>query len=168
MKTERIRSKENKEAQVSTTEVKILALDIASTTGWAISDTEYGTWNLKTRKDESSGMKLIRFRSKLEEVKKLVDFNLVVYERAAGMFKASIIHEAKLIGIVEEWCEINKIAYRSYSATEIKKFATGKGNAGKPLMISAAKEKYGYAGNDDNEADAIHMLKLAQSELINF
>lgn len=160
MKAQRIKSK----GGINLTDVKVLSLDIASVTGWAVSRTEYGTWNFKTRKDESMGMKLIRFRSKLDEMKSILNFNLVVYERPAGMFKASIIHEAKLIGILEEWCEANKIAYRSYSATEIKKFATGKGNAGKPLMIKAAREKLGYAGSDDNEADSLWMLELAKDE----
>ena len=43
-------------------------------------------------------------------------------------------------------------------------YATGKGSAGKPAMIKAAKDKLGYPGNDDNEADALWMLELAQSE----
>ncbi len=153
------------ESKANLTNLKILSLDIASTTGWAMSETEYGTWNLKTRKDESMGMKLIRFRGKLDEMYEIMKFDLVLYERPAGRFKNSIIHEAKLIAIAEEWCERNKVEYRSYSATEIKKFATDKGNAGKPLMIKAAKEKLGYTGNDDNEADALWMLKLAQRDL---
>ena len=48
--------------------MKVLALDIASTTGWCLDKGIYGTWNFKTRKDESMGMKLIRFRAKLQEI----------------------------------------------------------------------------------------------------
>lgn len=162
MKAQRIKIKSG---EVPKTNVVVLSLDIASTTGWAISETEYGTWDFKTRKDESMGMKLLRFRAKLDEVFEITKFNLVVYERAAGRFKNSIIHEAKLIGVVEEFCELHKVAYRSYSAKEIKLFATGKGSAGKPVMIKAAKEKYGYEGDSDDEADALHMLKLAQRDL---
>lgn len=165
MRTKRIRTKKNEKKIAKLPNVKVLALDIASITGWAVSETEYGTWDFKTRKDESMGMKLIRFRSKLNEVKDLLNFNLIVYERPAGRFKNSIIHESKLIAIAEEWCENNNIAYRSYSATEIKKFATGKGTAGKPVMIKAAKTKLGYEGNDDNEADALWLLKLAENDL---
>ena len=44
-------------------------------------------------------------------------------------------------------------------------FATGKGNARKPLMIANAKSLYGYDGEDDNIADALHLLKLAEGEL---
>lgn len=145
--------------------MKVLSLDIASTTGWAISPTLYGTWDLKTRKDESMGMKLIRFRSKLKEICKLEDIKIVIYERPAGQHKNSIIHEAKLIAVVEEFCEDNQIDYRAYSAKEIKSFATGNGNANKKDMILAAQQKYGYPGNNDNEADAILMLELYKDEI---
>lgn len=145
--------------------VKILAIDPASMLGWAISKTEYGTWDLRTRKDESMGMKLIRLRSKLNDIYGAIKFDCIAYERPAGRHANSIIHEAKLIGIIESWCEENKVEYRAYSATEIKKFATGNGKAGKPEMIKAAQTKLSYTGNDDNEADALWILMLCQKEL---
>ena len=145
--------------------MKVLSLDIASTTGWAIDTKVYGTWDFKTKKDESMGMKLIRFRSKLKEVHELEPLDIVIYERPAGQHANSIIHQAKLIAILEEFCEENNIEYRAFSASEIKKFATGKGNANKQEMIDAAKTKYGYTGSDDNEADAILMRELFRQEL---
>lgn len=146
--------------------MNVLALDIASTTGWAKDfSTFYGTWDFKTRKDESIGMKLIRFRSKLEEVHKFMELDLIVYERPAGRHTNSIIHQSKLIAVLEEFCETKGIDYKAYSATEIKKHATGKGNSAKPAMIKAAAEKFGYKGNDDNVADALHLLDLCLTEL---
>jgi len=144
--------------------MKVLALDIASTTGWCLDKGLYGTWNFKTRKDESMGMKLIRFRAKLKEFNELEDLQVIVYERPAGRHANSIIHQAKLIAVLEEFCEQNSIDYRSYSATEIKKFATGKGNANKEAMINSAIDKWNYDGDDDNEADAIHMRELFRDE----
>jgi Holliday junction resolvasome RuvABC endonuclease subunit len=145
--------------------MNVLSLDIASTTGWAMDTQVYGTWDFKTKKDESMGMKLIRFRSKLEEVHKLEPLDIIIYERPAGQHANSIIHQAKLIAILETFCEAKGIEYRAYSASEIKKFATGKGNANKQAMIDAAKTKYGYTGSDDNEADAIHMRELFREEM---
>ena len=145
--------------------MKILALDIASLTGWCLNNNLYGTWDLKTRKDESMGMKLIRFKSKLKEIHAAESLNLIVYERPAGKHANSIIHQAKLIANLEEFCENLGIAYNASSASEIKKFATGKGNASKDEMIQAAKDKYGYNGNDDNEADAIHLWNLTKDKL---
>jgi Holliday junction resolvasome RuvABC endonuclease subunit len=70
-----------------------------------------------------------------------------------------------MVAIIESFCEENSIEYRAYSATEIKKFATGKGNANKESMIESARSKYQYSGNDDNEADAIHLYHLALRDL---
>ena len=95
----------------------------------------------------------------------LKNLDIVVYERPAGRHTYAIIHQAKLIGVLEQFCEENDVEYKSYSASEIKKFATGKGNANKQQMIDAAKHKYHYLGNDDNEADAMHMRYLAKEEL---
>jgi len=146
------------------TDIKILAIDPASILGWAVSRTMYGIWDLKTRKDESMGMKLIRLNSKLNEIHSQYPLDLVVYERPGGFHTVAIIHQSKLIGKIEEWCEANKVEYRGYSSKEIKKYATTKGNAGKPAMILAARLKLGYPGKDDNEADALWLLELAKSE----
>ena len=146
-------------------EIRILAIDQASNCGWAMDKDIYGTWDFNTRKDESLGMKWLRFRAKLKEVTEIQGTNVIAYERPAGQHANSIIHSAKMIAIIETFCEENKIDYRCFSASEVKKFATGKGNAGKPLMISSAKEKLGYEGNDDNEADALWILELTKHSL---
>lgn len=144
---------------------KILAIDPASRLGWAISDVSFGEWDLVTRKDESMGMKLIRLESKLKELHDISQFTLLVYERPAGQHKNPIIHQSKLIGKIEEFCERNGVEYRGYSATEIKKFATDKGNANKEKMIEAARVKYDLLEDPtDNEADALHLLHLAKAE----
>ena len=142
----------------------ILALDVATNCGWAISNEIYGVWNFTVKRDESSGMRLIRFRSKLIELIELHGITLVAFERTSGMHKSAIIVQAELHGVLKVLLEDLKINYRAYSASEIKKFATGKGNAGKPLMIKAAQEKYAYKGTDDNEADALHILNLLKSD----
>lgn len=144
--------------------IRILAIDTATHCGFAVSDEIYGVWDLTPRRDEGGGMRLLRFKSKFTEVLDLEKINLVVFERPGGMHKSSIIVQSELQGLMKLICEDRKIPYRGYSSKEIKKFATGNGNAGKPLMIKAAREKYKYTGNNDNEADALHLLHLAQSE----
>lgn len=108
-------------------------------------------------------MRLIRFRAKLREVISQEGITLVVFERPAGMHKNPIITQSELMGVIKLVCEDAKLDYRGFSATEIKKFATGKGNCNKEAMIAAAKEKYGMEGDDDNMADALHLLNLATS-----
>jgi Holliday junction resolvasome RuvABC endonuclease subunit len=66
-----------------------------------------------------------------------------------------------MVAIIETFCIEHGINYTAFSASEIKKFATGKGNANKDAMVKAAHDKYGYTGKDDNIADALHILHLA-------
>lgn len=46
------------------------------------------------------------------------------------------------------------LSYKTISPAELKKFATGKGNADKDAMIAAAKMKWDITDITDNEADA--------------
>jgi hypothetical protein len=48
--------------------MQILALDIAIHCGWAVTDTIFGVWDLTPKRDESSGMRLIRLEAKLGEI----------------------------------------------------------------------------------------------------
>ena len=143
----------------------ILALDIATKTGWK-TRTASGVWDLKVNRGESESMRVIRFRAKVKELIELENIDLVAYERAAGMYKSSIIVESEMIGVLKLLCNELNVALACYSATEIKKFATGKGNAKKEAMIEAAKE-LGYNPKDDNEADAIHIYRLCEKDINN-
>jgi Holliday junction resolvasome RuvABC endonuclease subunit len=108
-------------------------------------------------------MRLIRFKSKLKELIELEQVNLIVFERSQGFHQNAVIVQSELHGILKLYCEESGIEYRAFSPGEIKKHATGKGNAKKEAMVKAAQEKYGYLGKDDNEADAIHLFHLAKS-----
>ena len=144
--------------------MKLLALDIATKTGWKTA-TASGTWDLTPNKGESSGMRLIRFRAKLIEIIKAENIRIIAYERPAGFHKQALIIAGELIGVLKTVAEEHHIHLACYSATEIKKFATGKGNATKEEMIKAAQKK-GYNPQDDNEADAIHLYDLAINKLM--
>ena len=142
----------------------LLAIDPATKTGWATVE-DYGVWNLSKRKNESDGIKWLRFRSALDEVCTLAGIDVVAYERPSGRHTGAVIHHAKLVAIIEAYCADNGIDYAGYSASAIKKHATGKGNCGKPAMIAAAQEKLSYTGEDDNEADALWLYELAWVDL---
>lgn len=144
---------------------RLLALDPATHFGWAVDRSVYGVWDLTTRKDQSIGFKLLRFRAMLDEACKLHRVSVIAYEKPGGRHYRALILHSKLTGEIEKYCEENNIEYKGYSASDIKKFATGKGNSGKPAMIQAAQEKLGYVGEDDNEADALWILELLKFEL---
>src|SRR5690606_20066362 len=121
-----------------------------------------GTWNLTPRRDESKGMRLIRLQAKLNELREY-GVGLLVFEavRAAGGHLNAAIVQAEIQGVVKAWAETAGIEYRGYSSSEIKRFATGKGNAKKQDMIHAAIHKFGREVADDNEADALALWHLA-------
>jgi len=145
--------------------MKILSIDPATKCGWATnSPRACGVWDLSVKSDESDGMRLIRFESKLSEFCLTNAPKLITFERPGGKFTKPIMTQSEIIGTLKAFCIKHKIEYRAYSSTEIKKHATGKGNANKQAMIDAAKDKLSYAGNNDNEADALWLLNLTEND----
>ncbi len=147
--------------------MRILALDMATSCGWAHSSGISGTWNLSVRKDESSGMRLIRFKAKLNEIRDSIGIDLVPYEAVRGgapTRHAALVVLHELQGVLKLWCEENKVQFCGYSQTEIKKHATGKGGSNKEKMVAAAKAKWPNIDIvDDNQADALWILDFAQT-----
>lgn len=143
--------------------MKVLSLDIGTNTGWKTT-TSSGVWNLKPNRGESEGMRVVRFKSKVRELINLEGITLVSYERPAGMHKSSIMVASEMVGVLKDLCIELGVELACYSASEIKKFATGRGNAKKEEMIEEAK-KLGYNPSDDNEADAIHLYMLTISDI---
>jgi Holliday junction resolvasome RuvABC endonuclease subunit len=147
--------------------VRILALDPATKCGWAYwtgAQFYSGTWDLTPRRDESKGMRLYRFEAKLAELMRS-GVDIVVYEAARAMHGhiGAIVVQSEIQGVLKLWCEKEQLEYRGYSSTEIKKHATGKGNANKDAVMLAVAQKYGVSG-DSNEADAVALLHLALEE----
>lgn len=143
----------------------ILALDIAAKTGWACPYAS-GVWDIKRKQDESSGMKLIRFRAKLKEIFSEMEPDIIVFERLQGKHVRSLCVQAEMHGIMKAFCNDHGIEYKAYSAGEIKKHATGKGNANKEDMTQAARLKWPNIDIiDDNQADALWLLDLAEKDL---
>lgn len=138
----------------------ILALDLGTKTGWAIKDSsgiKSGSKNFKTKRQEGAGMRYLKFRRWLDSIKcGITEIHFEEVRRHAGTQAAHVY--GGLMGTLTLWCEENKIPYSSVPVGTIKKAATGKGNASKEQMIEAAKN-LGFNPEDDNEADAIHMLR---------
>lgn len=143
--------------------MNILSLDIATNTGWKTRTTS-GVWNLKPNRGESEGMRVVRFKAKVKEIITTEEISLVAYERPAGFHKGSIMVASEMVGVLKDLCIELGVDLACYSATEIKKWATGKGNAKKDAMIKAAVD-LGFSPKDDNEADAIHLYNMVYNEI---
>ena len=142
--------------------MRVLALDPATKTGWSIMDSDHGllasgVWNLSPRRHESQGMRGVKLRSSLSECVKAFEPDLIAYEEVARHRATHAAHVyGGLVMTIQVWAEDNGIEYTAFPVKEIKKWATGNGNANKERMCQEAAERWpGYRDEwDDNEADA--------------
>ena len=145
----------------------ILALDLGTTTGWALTGRDGlisgGSESFKPQRFEGGGMRYLRFKRWLTDIKQCADgLAWVVFEevrRHAGVDAAHAY--GGFMGQLTAWCEHHQIPYQGIPVGTIKKHATGKGNASKDEMVAAVRAR-GHCPSDDNEADAIALLYLAR------
>ena len=164
--------------------MKILALDLGTTTGWATNHPESsGTENFQHKREESPGMRFLRFKVWLEEVLSMVEPDLVVFEQAHHRGGAATAVAAGLVAHTLTLCAERSLEHSSFHSATIKKHAVGKGSGYTPTreaiadlqsrkrltktkasMMIAYQLKWGIAPADDNECDARWLLDLAKKE----
>jgi len=145
----------------------ILAIDLGTKCGWAITPQRSGTWDLTPSTFDSKGMRFVKFQKHLEIALQGIDF--VVYEEVRmhnGVHAAHVY--GGLMAILQAECEKKGIHYAGVGVGTLKKFATGKGNAKKDKMILAANRMFPAINiKDDNHADALCILKYAYDKYID-
>lgn len=145
--------------------MSILALDLGTKMGWAVLDGKSitsGTENFLPGRFEGGGMRYIRFKKWLTELKNnLGNIEEVYFEEVRRHMGVDAAHcYGGFMAHLTAWCEHHTIPYKGVPVATIKKYATGKGNANKDAIIKAMKER-GYDPQDDNEADALALLGWA-------
>ena len=144
----------------------ILALDLGTTTGWALRNVRgrilSGTAEFKPHRFEGGGMRYLRFERWLDETIRLAgDVEAVYFEEVRRHVGVDAAHAyGGFLAGVTAWCEEHAIAYQGVPVGTIKRFIAGKGNADKAAVIAAVRER-GFTPADDNEADAIAILLWA-------
>ncbi|WP_375679549.1 MULTISPECIES: crossover junction endodeoxyribonuclease RuvC [unclassified Bartonella] len=143
----------------------ILCLDLGTKTGWALRDADgfitSDTEHFQSRRFEGGGMRYLRFKKWLSELKRSVDeIDAVYFEEVRRHVGTDASHVyGGFLATLTAWCEHHQIPYEGIPVGTIKKAMTGKGNASKAEMIKAMRAK-GHAPCDDNEADALAILYL--------
>ena len=144
----------------------IAALDFGITTGWATSTGLSGTWDLSIRKDESSGMRLIRFEDKLRTLVRsgasVVVFEAISARQGKNTNQNAITLHVKLQAILERLAVEMGFEHKSYNNQSIKKRAGARNKA--EIMAAAEKVFPKQHITDDNQADALWCLQLALEE----
>ena len=131
--------------------MKILSLDLGTKMGFAICGDDNailsGVMDYKLGRFEGGGMRFLRFKKWLTEIKQDFDFDLVTFEEVRRHKGTDAAHVyGGFMAVLTVWCEHHEIPY-----------------SGTPAMIAAVRT-WGYEPIDDNEADAIALLSLTMVE----
>lgn len=134
--------------------MNILALDLATKTGWCCGKPS-GVQTFDVKRGESPGMRFLRLTAWLEEMQKLSGpFDVISYEMAHHRGGAATQCCVGMTTHVLSFAAKHNIEVMPVHTATLKKWATGHGKASKEAMIEFARSK-GYDPIDDNEADAI-------------
>jgi hypothetical protein len=144
----------------------VLALDLATNTGWALRSANHqivsGTISFRPSRYDGGGIRYLRFRNWLDSVAAdAAGLGVVHYEEVRRHLSTDAAHvHGGLLATLTSWCEQHGIPYQGVPVGTIKRHITGKGNADKQAVIAAVRER-GFSPADDNEADAIAILLWA-------
>ena len=144
----------------------ILALDLGTTTGWALRGSDgtitSGSTSFRPQRFEGGGMRFLRFKRWLAELKDMAGgIHALYFEEVRRHVSTDAAHAyGGFLATLTAWCEHHQIPYQGVPVGTIKKHATGKGNASKDDVLSAMRA-LGHAPADDNEADALALLRWA-------
>lgn len=139
----------------------ILALDLGSSTGWALKSPDmpicFGHQRFVPGRFEGGGMRFLKFKNWLTEMKG-PGLGAIYFEEVRRHLGVDAAHcYGGFLAVLTSWCEHHQIPYMGVPVGTIKRHATGKGNADKHAMLLAARAKHSRVETDD-EADAIALL----------
>jgi Holliday junction resolvasome RuvABC endonuclease subunit len=150
----------------------ILALDVGTSTGWALLGAtgriESGTQRFDLKRGESPGMRFIAFTRWLAEVARVPDdaapspIELIAFEQPHHRGGAAT---ELLIGFttrIVEFCARHGIQHAAVHSATLKRWATGDARADKQLMRAACAARWGHMPQTDDEADAVALVYYAR------
>lgn len=138
---------------------RVVGLDL-SMTATGIAETDGKTWTAKTR--GAGDFRLTEIVAAVAVAARGVDLvvieDLPTHAHSAGI--TGMVHGAARVALLKE-----EIPYVTVTPATLKKYATGRGNAGKPEMAVALFKRFGLELGDDNQVDA-WWLRAAGHELL--
>lgn len=157
--------------------MKILALDIATRTGWATNysgEIGVGFWELATKQEITAmgknrltrrrDCRIMRLRDRVSPYCGEIDC-IVIEDVEFSSSRMQCQLWSSLRAAVWLACEECNIHYEAVNVKTLKKWATGNGNADKNMMIAAARRQRPYLTFDEDSADAFHLLTWAEKHI---
>ena len=162
----------------------VIGLDPATSCGWAVGFydptaqrailEDSGVWDLSRKnRIESAGIQFMRLHRKLADL--VNDYGwefesdvIIAYEEVRRHAGVAAAHMYGGLEAIIQWFHHNhpnNVQFMSVPVKTAKLHATGKGNATKAKMITAARDKFHMnASLREDEADAIHIFDYAASK----
>lgn len=149
--------------------MNVLALDLATTTGWALrayGRLSHGVFKLPNGHRE----RVVALEDELATLLHQVAHGRgdVVFETSCDRFHNATLVAGQLQGVLHAQLEAFGVPVDrvfGYTPKAAKKFATGNGNATKGDVIASVRERWAEDVEDDNAADALALLHLHESEV---
>lgn len=139
----------------------VIGLDLSLTaTGWAVSGEGGGVWKPKMKGVDRLREVEVWVRELCDEVAP----DLVLIEGYSFNSRVGGERLGEFGGVVRLTLAVLGCSYVEIPPAVLKKFATGKGNANKDAMLSAAV-RAGFPGDDNNAADAWWLMQMGQMYL---
>lgn len=146
--------------------ITLLSLDLGMTTGFATWN-HSGAKNFAPKKLDGKGARWNKFYRWLIDIVESEGITTIAYERVDRHVGTQAAHVyGGFLALLEMVADVREIELICYGPGQIKKFATGKGNATKAAMVVAAgKMRPAAIIEDDNHADAICIWAMGASAL---
>ena len=141
----------------------ILALDLGTTTGWAIRAYDglitSGTASFRPGRFDGGGMRYLRFTNWLTELNRLSGpIAAIWFEEVRRHAATDAAHVyGGLMATLTAWAELRGVPYEGVPVGTWKRCVCGKGNASKEEVV-AAMLAIGFAPGSFDEADALAIL----------
>lgn len=147
----------------------ILALDQASSTGWAVADRHGTIIDAGTSKFKGElPAKLVNFYNWLDEMIVKYKPTAIAHEKPHFRGYGATMTGVGFVSCISMQGFLHNLPILSVHTATLKSYATGKGKAGKDSMTAVASEIIGSslsAVKDNDAADAIHIARWAVEEL---
>lgn len=139
----------------------VLGIDCGLTTGWSIrlpsGEHLSGVWYLRGNTLDGAGVVLLNLRSQLLGLIQKERIGKVTVEKPGGLMRngSATFWANALVGQVLAVCEDAGVPCETVNPAQVKRVATGKGNANKDAMVKAAEERWpNHPFEEADECDA--------------
>lgn len=151
---------------------RYVGIDPGMNCGWAVLDESglrvaSGTWRLSGGRFDGAGMRFVRLDRHVRELLSDPAETVVGFEEVRRHMGTDAAHiYGGVVATVTRVCEELGVPYAGVPVGTAKRHGTGRGNAGKGEMVSAAEAKWGIKVSDDNEADALWIADVVRLGLV--